>query len=101
MEPAIRHAARGFTVTPYLSECAAEAAGDLAQNAEIAQLYLPGGKPLPAGSKLVQSDYAASLRQIAAHGPAALRSEEHTSELQSLMRISYAVYCLKKKQTIT
>src|SRR3546814_8283834 len=29
---------------------------------------------------------------------AALRSEEHTSELQSLMRISYAVFCLKKKQ---
>src|SRR3546814_2924482 len=28
----------------------------------------------------------------------ALRSEEHTSELQSLMRISYAVFCLKKKQ---
>src|SRR3546814_10053824 len=28
---------------------------------------------------------------------AALRSEEHTSELQSLMRISYAVFCLKKK----
>src|SRR3546814_11301454 len=27
----------------------------------------------------------------------ALRSEEHTSELQSLMRISYAVFCLKKK----
>src|SRR3546814_5342651 len=35
------------------------------------------------------------------HGPAAAdaveRSEEHTSELQSLMRISYAVFCLKKK----
>src|SRR3546814_5192284 len=31
-------------------------------------------------------------------GPAqAMRSEEHTSELQSLMRISYAVFCLKKK----
>src|SRR3546814_9624507 len=28
------------------------------------------------------------------------RSDEHTSELQSLMRISYAVFCLKKKQTI-
>src|SRR3546814_7089204 len=27
------------------------------------------------------------------------RSEEHTSELQSLMRISYAVFCLKKKKT--
>src|SRR3546814_9650730 len=30
---------------------------------------------------------------------AATRSEEHTSELQSLMRISYAVFCLKKKKT--
>src|SRR3546814_2537993 len=28
-----------------------------------------------------------------------LRSEEHTSELQSLMRLSYAVFCLKKKKT--
>src|SRR3546814_8260373 len=30
-----------------------------------------------------------------------LRSEEHTSELQSLMRISYAVFCLKKKNNIS
>src|SRR3546814_4090915 len=30
-----------------------------------------------------------------------LRSEEHTSELQSLMRISYAVFCLKKKKHVT
>src|SRR3546814_4019808 len=29
-----------------------------------------------------------------------IRSEEHTSELQSLMRISYAVFCLKKKNTV-
>src|SRR3546814_7719514 len=36
------------------------------------------------------------------HGEAQyfLRSEEHTSELQSLMRISYAVFCLKKKTNI-
>src|SRR3546814_7438989 len=32
---------------------------------------------------------------------AVIRSEEHTSELQSLMRISYAVFCLKKKKTKT
>src|SRR3546814_9955445 len=32
--------------------------------------------------------------------PAVGRSEEHTSELQSLMRISYAVFCLKKKKKI-
>src|SRR3546814_5184080 len=31
-------------------------------------------------------------------GPITLRSEEHTSELQSLMRISYAVFCLQKKK---
>src|SRR3546814_6834981 len=33
--------------------------------------------------------------------PAAIRSEEHTSELQSLMRISYAVFCLKKQNKQT
>src|SRR3546814_12587272 len=37
------------------------------------------------------------LVRAADHVPAA-RSEEHTSELQSLMRISYAVFCLKKKK---
>src|SRR3546814_2466706 len=34
-----------------------------------------------------------------ARQPASERSEEHTSELQSQMRISYAVFCLKKKHT--
>src|SRR3546814_1881505 len=37
--------------------------------------------------------------EVAGYGAtAAYRSEEHTSELQSLMRISYAVFCLKKKK---
>src|SRR3546814_2070045 len=35
------------------------------------------------------------------HNLTVTRSEEHTSELQSLMRISYAVFCLKKKKTRT
>src|SRR3546814_10591963 len=40
--------------------------------------------------------------KISAHlGVDAFRSEEHTSELQSLMRISYAVFCLKKKKQNT
>src|SRR3546814_2185902 len=49
-------------------------------------------------------DTLAALRGLKAEVPelrvlrhAAQRSEEHTSELQSLMRISYAVFCLKKK----
>src|SRR3546814_6448071 len=40
----------------------------------------------------------ACSRPKAAPSSAARRSEEHTSELQSLMRISYAVFCLKKKK---
>src|SRR3546814_6121036 len=35
---------------------------------------------------------------VAKSAPDGYRSEEHTSELQSLMRISYAVFCLKKKK---
>src|SRR3546814_2358222 len=42
-------------------------------------------------------DYIAS-HAIAKGGWVIVRSEEHTSELQSLMRISYAVFCLKKKK---
>src|SRR3546814_4083904 len=42
---------------------------------------------------------AALALWLAARDDRANRSEEHTSELQSLMRISYAVFCLKKKKT--
>src|SRR3546814_10363361 len=41
--------------------------------------------------------YVGFLAFDASGVPVGLRSEEHTSELQSLMRISYAVFCLKKK----
>src|SRR3546814_1557602 len=56
------------------------------------------------GGRMSQNDYI--VAPMACQGqfgipviPGALRSEEHTSELQSLMRISYAVFCLKKKKT--
>src|SRR3546814_4975648 len=48
-------------------------------------------RALPARPQMHRRD----LRRLAAAGE---RSEEHTSELQSLMRISYAVFCLKKKK---
>src|SRR3546814_6727078 len=41
------------------------------------------------------------LEPLFAPSPDAYRSEEHTSELQSLMRISYAVFCLKQKNNLT
>src|SRR3546814_9534474 len=49
----------------------------------------------------VQVPTASSWRRPRPHSGRSqtLRSEEHTSELQSLMRISYAVFCLKKKKT--
>src|SRR3546814_4240714 len=47
-----------------------------------------------AGMRQAQEDRAF----VAADMTAAQRSEEHTSELQSLMRISYAVFCLKNKK---
>src|SRR3546814_4203259 len=57
------------------------------------------------GPTSISVQQSVNLRSTdAASGPkqcAAVRSEEHTSELQSLMRISYAVFCLKKKNTNT
>src|SRR3546814_1902668 len=52
--------------------------------------------PLRAARAAIPGLDAATIEVIRA-GPGA-RSEEHTSELQSLMRISYAVFCLKKKK---
>ena len=72
MAPAIRHAASGFRVTGYLSECIAESAADLARFPDSARVFLPAGTPLAKGDQLVQPDYAATLRTIAAEGSAAL-----------------------------
>src|SRR3546814_1535632 len=68
-------------------------------------------RPVP-GDEDVLADLGRTAWRRQQHRPAALeegrlqgaharavRSEEHTSELQSLMRISYAVFCLKKKTT--
>src|SRR3546814_1435864 len=43
----------------------------------------------------------ARVMDAALHGERLQRSEEHTSELQSLMRLPYAVFCLKKKKPVT
>src|SRR3546814_6760321 len=52
------------------------------------------GRRLPVAARTVATDAVCAHRQRQ-------RSEEHTYELQSLMRISYAVFCLKKKHTQT
>src|SRR3546814_4129239 len=48
--------------------------------------------------RILPEDFKWEDREALTAGLKKLRSEEHTSELQSLMRISYAVFCLKKKK---
>ena len=72
MQPAIRHAERGFRATPYLVEAVLDTAPDLARFPETARTFLPGGAPIKAGDLVVMPEYAATLRLIAAKGPGAL-----------------------------
>src|SRR3546814_4638238 len=59
-------------------------------------LYTSTG--LPGGSDLTDPAMVGTVTLEALLHVSNLRSEEHTSELQSLMRTSYAVFCLKKKK---
>ena len=70
--PAVRLAERGFTATPYLADCVADLASDLSRDPGLAALFLPGGAPLRAGDRVVQPEYAHTLRTIARDGPDAL-----------------------------
>src|SRR3546814_2233516 len=63
----------------------AERAGELAELGLVVEAFGPGA--------VVVREVPALLGEVDVR-----RSEEHTSELQSLMRISYAVFCLKKKK---
>lgn len=72
MQPALRHATRGFVATRYLSNCITDNAADLLLDPEIASVFLPGGRPLQAGDRLVQGAYADTLRTVLREGPDAL-----------------------------
>ena len=72
MQPAIRLARRGYAATPYLCECIREAAADMAKDAAISAIYLPGGTPLQPGQRVMQGAAAEALATIAKEGPGAL-----------------------------
>src|ERR1700719_4052082 len=72
MQPAIKHASRGFAATPYLHECIVDGAREMRKDKAIAAIYLPNGAPLKAGDRVVQSEYAETLTYISRHGEAAL-----------------------------
>src|SRR3546814_3834537 len=64
-----------------LVRCFEDHGGTIRLNSEIERILLDGQ----------------TAKGVVLQGGEEIRSEEHTSELQSLMRISYAVFCLKKK----
>src|SRR3546814_7523409 len=85
-DPARRRAAEGARSWRFLALYALANAGGVAAFLPLLTLLLPLKVQAVAGDeRLVTLTLCA-------------RSEEHTSELQSLMRISYAVFCLKKKK---
>ncbi|KIU50916.1 gamma-glutamyltransferase [Bradyrhizobium sp. UASWS1016] len=72
MQPAIKHAARGYAATPYLHECITDGAAEMLKDKPIAAIYLPDGAPLKPGERVVQAEYAETLKYIADHGDNAL-----------------------------
>src|SRR3546814_9918454 len=81
---------------------------DLCVPARCASRFVPSPRQWWNSDQSCQLAPSRSIRAMAEDGPQfpaayftgfiSARSEEHTSELQSLMRISYAVFCLKKKK---
>src|SRR3981189_1100024 len=72
MQPAIKHASRGYAATPYLHECITDSAEEMLKDKAISAIYLPDGVPLQAGERVVQSEYAETLKYISQHGEASL-----------------------------
>src|SRR3546814_1097211 len=63
----------------------------------VGRSFPAGGHPCRPIGFVRSSGGSVGCAAVGQAGGRQLRSEEHTSELQSLMRISYAVFCLKKK----
>src|SRR3546814_6045011 len=82
-EPGIRSRRRSAATTPRCGSAEASTAWTYRCSA-----------PACSGARSITDSRVATISTV-------LRSEEHTSELQSLMRISYAVFCLKKKKKKT
>src|SRR3546814_6722578 len=73
---------------------------DLSSRFRTASSSLVMSRPAVSGSHFHRKGSAITASSTMYHA-GETRSEEHTSELQSLMRISYAVFCLKKKKKHT
>jgi gamma-glutamyltranspeptidase / glutathione hydrolase len=95
MQPAIRHAERGFRATPYLVEAVRETAPDLARFPDTARTFLPGGAPIKAGDLVAMPEYAATLRHIAAKGTGVLYGGDLGATVAEYMRRSGGIITLE------
>src|SRR3546814_2851771 len=90
-----------FNLSMFIYACVATAIGIALVGVTVLTLGLGLLVTLPAGLVLLLAIAAIAVTWLVCSIVATLkawRSEAHTSELQSLMRISYAVFCLKKKK---
>src|SRR3546814_10190197 len=85
-----------FPYTTLFRSVASAIAPDYALGSHVAALGLAFSSPAM-GARFVEGVFVGEHGSWNRSEPSG-RSEEHTSELQSLMRISYAVFCLKKKK---
>jgi len=88
MQPAIRHAERGFRATPYLVDAVQGTASDIARFPETARTFLPGGAPIGPGDLVAMPEYAATLRHVAAKGAGVLYGGDLGATVAEHMRRS-------------
>src|SRR3546814_2009007 len=99
-EPSTNEIETAATLVPYTTLCRASTTQDTWTNSTPFTSSRPCRSTSPAGQPSSPAPAAASVLPSppASLARAPARSEEHTSELQSLMRISYAVSCLQNKR---
>ncbi|MCA9639248.1 MAG: gamma-glutamyltransferase [Myxococcales bacterium] len=88
VEPAIRAAKKGFPVESHVAKMLAQSAKTLTQDAGIAAVYYPNGKPAAQGNLLKNPKLAATLEAIAEHGPEAFYQGPIAEDMVSSVKVA-------------
>src|SRR3546814_9154661 len=92
------HATERPVIPSHGPDYAKEVDGPDAWRHMVRKAFKEGASVIKIASHFAPDEVRAGIEEAHLLGIKVTRSEEHTSELQSLMRISYAVFCLKKKK---
>ncbi len=91
VEPAVALARDGFTVPEWLTADLAQEAARISSHPETRRIFYPGGAPIPAGSRLVQTELADTLAAIAANGPDAFHRGAIAGRIAAHVRVAGGV----------